>query len=207
MPGWPAGRMRTGWCRLSPRTEMCIRDRSHRYEVHRLVLTAGGWSGGLLQLPDLPLPAERQVMLWFAPADIGPFTPPLCPSYRFERTDRTQYYGVPTTDGHTAKAARHYGGEFTTAEGIRREVTEADVAGLRAGLAETVPELSRAPWPAAPPASTPTPLTSISPSGLIRAPPGTRWRRGSPDTGSSSPRWWAKSWLTWLRAARASTRS
>lgn len=98
-------------------------------------------------------------------------------------------------------------GEFTTAEGIRRKVTEADVAGLRAGLAETVPERSRAPLPAAPPASTPTPLTSISPSGLIRAPPGTRWRRGSPDTGSSSPRWWAKSWLTWLRAARASTRS
>jgi hypothetical protein len=63
-----------------------------------------------LQLPDLPLPAERQVMLWFAPADIGPFTPPLCPSYRFERTDRTQYYGVPTTDGHTVKAARHDGG-------------------------------------------------------------------------------------------------
>lgn len=43
------------------------------------------------------------------------------------------------------------------------------------------------PLPAAPPASTPTPLTSISPSGLIRAPPGSRWRRGSPDTGSSSP--------------------
>jgi hypothetical protein len=79
------------------------------------------------------------------------------------------------------------GGEFTTAEGIRREVTEADVAVLRAGLAETVPERSRAPLPAAPPASTPTPLTSISPSGLSRAPPGTRWRRGSPGTGSSSP--------------------
>jgi hypothetical protein len=69
-------------------------------------------------------------MLWFAPADIGRFTPPLCPSYRFERTDGTQYYGVPTTDGRTAKAARHYGEEFTTAEGIRRGVTEADVAGL-----------------------------------------------------------------------------
>jgi hypothetical protein len=49
-------------------------------------------------------------MLRFAPADIGPFAPLLCPSYRFERTDGTQYYGVPTTDGHTAKAARHYGG-------------------------------------------------------------------------------------------------
>jgi glycine/D-amino acid oxidase-like deaminating enzyme len=168
-------------------SEVVLRTESHRYEVHRLVLTAGGWSGGLWQLPDLPLPAERQVMLWFAPADIGPFTPPLCPSYRFERTDGTQYYGVPTRDGRTAKAARQYGGEFTTAEGIRRGVTEADVAGLRAGLAETVPERSRAPLPAAPPASTPTLLTAISPLGLIRAPPGSRWRRGSPDTGSSSP--------------------
>jgi sarcosine oxidase len=51
-------------------------------------------------------------------------------------------YGWPHGQGGPSQFG---GGEFTTAEGIRREVTEADVAGLRAGLAETVPELSRAP--------------------------------------------------------------
>ncbi|HUY09415.1 MAG TPA: N-methyl-L-tryptophan oxidase [Candidatus Dormibacteraeota bacterium] len=122
-----------------------VRSESRRYRADRLVLTGGAWSEQLLRLPELQLRVERQVMVWFAPSDIGPFTPPLCPVYLFELPDGAQYYGVPTRDGRTAKAARHYGGEETTAETVRREVTASDIETVRAGLAETIPMLSSAP--------------------------------------------------------------
>ncbi|HVB13234.1 MAG TPA: N-methyl-L-tryptophan oxidase [Candidatus Dormibacteraeota bacterium] len=122
-----------------------VRTQSREYQADRLVLTAGAWSAGLLRLPELDLQVERQVMLWFAPTDIKLFTPPLCPIYLFERFDGTHYYGVPTRDGRTAKVARHHGGECTSADDVRRGVTEADVAGLREGLTEGVPELAGAP--------------------------------------------------------------
>lgn len=115
------------------------------YTADRLVLTAGAWSGALLGPPELPLQVERQVMVWFSPANAGSFSPPRCPIYLLERTDGSQYYGIPTRDGRTAKAARHHGGEITTAEGIRREVSESDVSAVRAGLGETVPDLAQAP--------------------------------------------------------------
>ncbi|MGA7172413.1 MAG: N-methyl-L-tryptophan oxidase [Candidatus Dormiibacterota bacterium] len=122
-----------------------VRTESRWYRADRLVLTGGAWSEQLLDLPELQLRVERQVMVWFAPSEIGPFTPPLCPVYLFELPDGAQYYGVPTRDGRTAKAARHHGGEDTSAETVRREVTAADITTVRAGLADTIPMLSSAP--------------------------------------------------------------
>lgn len=124
---------------------VAVRSEFHRYEADRLVLTAGAWSADLWNLPTVKLQVERQVTVWFAPGDLQQFTSPRCPIYLFERADRSQYYGVPTRDGRTTKAARHYGGEYTTAGTVRRDVTAADIVGLRDGLAETVPELSQAP--------------------------------------------------------------
>lgn len=121
-----------------------VRSDCRRYRADRLVLAVGAWSDQLLQLPNLKLQVERQVMVWFAPDEIGPFTPPLGPVYLFEAADGGLFYGVPTRDGRTAKAARHYGGEFTTAERVRREVTEVDIQVVRDGLRETVPLLAQA---------------------------------------------------------------
>ncbi|MFZ0168424.1 MAG: N-methyl-L-tryptophan oxidase [Candidatus Dormiibacterota bacterium] len=116
------------------------------YEVDRLVLTAGAWSQGLLPPGlEMPLQSERQVMVWFAPTDIARFTAPSCPIFLLERGDGGQFYGVPTRDGLTAKAARHHGGELTTAGGLRREIEDGDVGKVREGLAEIVPELALAP--------------------------------------------------------------
>ncbi|MGH7666162.1 MAG: N-methyl-L-tryptophan oxidase, partial [Candidatus Dormibacteria bacterium] len=81
-----------------------------RYRADRLVLTAGAWSPQLLRLPQLGLEVERQVMVWLAPPDMADFTPPRCPIYLFEGGGGDQYYGIPTRDGRTAKAARHHGG-------------------------------------------------------------------------------------------------
>ncbi|HEY6537495.1 MAG TPA: N-methyl-L-tryptophan oxidase [Candidatus Dormibacteraeota bacterium] len=126
-------------------TGVSVRTAARTYQADRLVLAAGAWTSGIWNLPEVPLQVERQVMVWFAPAAIGPFTAPTCPIYLFEGRAGSYYYGIPTRDGRTAKAARHHGGEVTTAEDIRREVGESDLALVREGLAETVPELATAP--------------------------------------------------------------
>lgn len=126
-------------------SSVVVRTGSGRYEADRLLLTAGAWSADLLSGVEIPLQPERQVMVWFAPTDIGPFTAPHGPIYLYERGDGAQYYGLPTRDGLTAKAARHHGGELTTAAGLRREIEECDVADVREGLKDILPELAGAP--------------------------------------------------------------
>ncbi len=121
-----------------------VRSESRSYAADRLVLAAGSWSDRILQLPGLNLQVERQVMVWFEPDDVAPFTPPRFPIYLLEGFDGYQYYGLPSRDRRTAKAARHHGGEQTTPETVRREVTEQDVKTVRDGLRDAVPALSRA---------------------------------------------------------------
>ncbi|MGH7642099.1 MAG: N-methyl-L-tryptophan oxidase [Candidatus Dormibacteria bacterium] len=122
-----------------------VRTSSRGYQGDRLLLTAGAWSADLWELPALELQVERQVMGWFEPADIGPFTAPLLPIYMLESDQGAQYYGLPSRDGRTAKAARHYGGENATAEAVRREITDSDIEAVRHGLGDTVPLLAQAP--------------------------------------------------------------
>ncbi|MGA8427220.1 MAG: N-methyl-L-tryptophan oxidase [Candidatus Dormiibacterota bacterium] len=132
-----------GWD--STESSVVVRTSTSRYEADRLVLTAGPWSSELLPGLEMQLQPERQVMVWFAPTDIGRFTAPGCPVYLLERGDGDQFYGVPTRDGQTTKAARHHGGELTTAASLRRVIDDSDVAKVRQGLAEILPELAAAP--------------------------------------------------------------
>jgi sarcosine oxidase len=122
-----------------------VRTSSRTYEAERLVLTAGAWSADLLPELAIPLQAERQVMVWFAPPEIGSFTAPTFPVYLLERAEGVHFYGVPTRDGLTVKAARHHGGERTTAADLRREIADEDVANVRLGLADLLPQLAAAP--------------------------------------------------------------
>lgn len=132
-----------GWD--TTKSSVVVSTNSSRYEADRLVLTAGAWSPELLPGLGMPLQPVRQVMVWFAPTDIGRFTAPSCPIYLLERGDGDQFYGVPTRDGQTTKAARHHGGELTTAASVRRDIDDRDVANVRQGLAEILPELAAAP--------------------------------------------------------------
>ncbi len=106
---------------------------SGEYRAAQLLLCAGAWLPTLLPALALPLSIERQVMLWFTPLDPALFTPAACPLHLWQLDDGRFFYGLPDT-GDGVKLALHHGGEITTADTLRREVGDGEVAAIR-GLA------------------------------------------------------------------------
>jgi sarcosine oxidase len=101
----------------------------------RTVLTAGSWLSELA--PDVPTTVERQIMHWFD-LPSGHARPPLflwdCGS--------PLLYSIPDVRGDGIKVAFHHGGERTTPERIRREVTDDDLRAMKERLRETIPALA-----------------------------------------------------------------
>ncbi len=122
---------------------LVVSTASADYPADRLVLAPGPWAPRLL--PQLPLEVERQVQVWLEPTDVSAFEARRLPVFLFDREPRATFYGLPSQDRRTVKVALHHGGETTSAEDVRRQVTEADVTSLRRELEMVVPELGRAP--------------------------------------------------------------
>jgi sarcosine oxidase len=102
----------------------------------KLVLTAGPWMRDFL--PALPLRVERQVLFWFDPP------PEPTPLFVWDRGPRV-LYSIPDMRQDGVKVAFHHGGETTTADSIRRDVSDDEVGEMRRALAETMPALDRPP--------------------------------------------------------------
>lgn len=96
-------------------------DGSHA--AGRLLLAAGAWTANLLGPASPPLVVERQVQHWFAsragPAATGP---EVLPVYLWQVPGDRIWYGFPH-HGPGVKAAWHHGGDETSPEGLRREVS------------------------------------------------------------------------------------
>ena len=109
----------------------------------KVVMCAGAWNadlaGGLL-----PLQVERQVPLWFSSGGQGIFAPPQMPVFIMEEEKGVFYYGTPEV-GHGVKVARTHGGEVSDPDAVRREVTEEDVAPVRAFISRRLRKLSTDP--------------------------------------------------------------
>ena len=97
------------------------------HEAGALVICGGAWSGALLRELNLPLQVLRTVQLWFAIDDPVAARPPQFPVFGWQ-TDDGFFYGFPTLDGRTAKAAEH-GGEPAPLgpDGLDRDVRPRDV--------------------------------------------------------------------------------
>jgi sarcosine oxidase len=102
------------------------------YRAAKLIVTAGAWATKLLSDIGVPLCVMRQTLLWFDPRER---------SYNFRR-DRfpifivdvpgMPFYGLPAIDRHGVKVARHYGApELPNPDGVRWEITDADIAAMR----------------------------------------------------------------------------
>jgi sarcosine oxidase len=112
---------------------------SGQYEAARLVVSAGAWVTELVPGLPLPLSVERQVMLWFQPSgDASLYGPERCPVAMFEYAPDGIFYSLPDL-GDGLKAAIHHEGMTTGPESVRREVSERDIAPVRARLQQFMP--------------------------------------------------------------------
>jgi sarcosine oxidase len=111
------------------------------YRARHLVVCAGPWLGGLLPGLGLPLAVERQVMSWFPAPEPSRFGPDRFPPFIRER-EGPFAYGLPTTDGVTAKVAFHHGGRPADPDRLDREVTDGELAPVAEFVAETLPDLT-----------------------------------------------------------------
>lgn len=109
------------------------------YRARRLVISAGAWVSSLLPGMTLPFRVERQVLHWFEPVgEVDAFTPERCPVHLWQFDGNRFFYGFPDK-GAGVKVAFHHGGQSTTVEELRREVTVADVEEVRAAVRRFVP--------------------------------------------------------------------
>jgi sarcosine oxidase len=109
----------------------------------KVVMCAGAWNADLVG-GVLPLRVERQVPLWFSSGGKEIFAPPRMPIFIMEEEKGVFYYGTPEV-GHGVKVARTHGGEVSGPDAVRREVTEEDVAPVRAFISRRLRKLSTDP--------------------------------------------------------------
>lgn len=112
------------------------------YWAGALVLATGAWNRRWLSELELPLRVERQVMVWFEPADgEGLFGPGRCPNHSWEWAPGCHLYGQPDF-GEGVKVGIHHGGKIYGApEDVDREVHPSDEAALQAAVSGILPGL------------------------------------------------------------------
>ena len=116
-----------------------VRTVSGNHRARQLVISAGAWVASLLPGLQLPFRVERQVFHWFEPAaDAGAFAPRRCPVHLWQFDGARFFYGLPDM-GSGVKLAFHHRGETTDADDVRREVSAAEVAEVRAVAQRFVP--------------------------------------------------------------------
>ena len=110
----------------------------------RVVLTAGAWTPQLLPESADFLCAVGQPVFHLQPRDPSLFTADRFPTF-FADIARTGYYGFPLHGSGVIKIANHGTGVPMHPESPLRQVTEAQIADLRAFLADALPKLASAP--------------------------------------------------------------
>lgn len=125
--------------------QVVVETDREEYVADRLVITAGAWAGELLRDLALPLKVVRKVAGWFpAPADLaGPASG--MPAFYVEHLNGT-FYGFPSLDGRTIKAAEHGGAERRTdPDAVDRRVVPEDLVKVQAFLASALPDVDPRP--------------------------------------------------------------
>jgi sarcosine oxidase len=101
------------------------------YEADSLVVTAGAWSGELVDVMAGLLEPERQVLAWLQPSNPAIFQPARFPVFNC-LVDEGRYYGFPVYGIPGFKFGRyHHLEEVVDPETVSREPTAEDEAVLR----------------------------------------------------------------------------
>lgn len=119
----------TDWDRVGD----AIRVRTNRdeYRAGALVVTAGPWTGGLVEEIDGAITPERRVRAWLQPESPAAFSPERFPPFAF-RTGEGRYYGGPVlgVPGFSF-GRRHHRGETADPSHLEREPMPQDERVLR----------------------------------------------------------------------------
>jgi len=126
----------TGWAvdRAGVRVATAVQD----YRAARLVVAAGPWISSLLPDLGVQFTVERAVQHWFTPADPAICTPDRLPVFIMEYAPGRLLYGLPDL-GDGVKTALHHGGEITTADAVRRTVSEDERTAMRGLVLQWAP--------------------------------------------------------------------
>jgi sarcosine oxidase len=104
-----------------------VRTANGAYTADRLVLAGGPWMRELVPDLSLPLAVERQVFYWFEPTSHAEyFQPDKCPVSLWEYAPG-KIFGLLPDFGDGVKLSVHHHGELTTADTVRRDVTQAEI--------------------------------------------------------------------------------
>lgn len=108
-----------------------VRTEQGTYRADRLIVTAGAWSGRLLEHLGLPLTVLRKVLWWLAVEDPAPFAPERFPVFIAD-SPLGEIYGFPIFERPGLKIADHAGGDPTLPDAVDRTVREGESANVAA---------------------------------------------------------------------------
>ena len=112
---------------------------THVVTADTAIVAAGAWTKHLLPGLPLQLRVTRQVMAWFEPLDMAPFTGGRFPVFLLESRHGV-HYGFPPHDGDGVKIAKHHhADEAVDPEDCDRTVSTRDESLIRAAIADHIP--------------------------------------------------------------------
>lgn len=94
--------------------EVRVRTATREFVAASLIITAGPWTTSVMSNLKLPLQVLRKPVFWHAT------TSPACnldagmPTFYFEMTSSSTFYGFPSLDSQVLKVAQHSGGELVS---------------------------------------------------------------------------------------------
>jgi sarcosine oxidase len=134
-------RLNTRVVSVEPRGErvQIVLEGGERIEAGSAVVSAGAWIGDLLPDVAANMRLTRQPLMWFQPLESALVGPDRMPAFFFQ-TRADLIYGLPNVCGTGIKAASHRsGGDLSSAEQTRAEVSRAEVEYLQGLLLRYVP--------------------------------------------------------------------
>lgn len=137
----------TSWT-VTPAGAVEVTTAAGRYGADRLVITAGAWTGELVD-PPLPLVVERQLFYWFTPSFTSAvpyerYASPTHPVWIDGTDGNGEMYGFPMIDGPDGGvklAFYRQNSGATTARTVDRSVHPAEVDQMRRRVAQLLPQV------------------------------------------------------------------
>jgi sarcosine oxidase len=122
-----------------------VRTSRDEYESAALILTAGAWTSGILASLSLPLEVVRKPQFWFPVRSTAYAENRSAPAFYFEMPYGL-FYGFPSRDGQTLKAAEHSGGDpVADPTRVDRAIYPRDWESLSRFLRECLPDVDPQP--------------------------------------------------------------